>query len=405
MPQDNVRHTLNFWDLIRLSTRIFMVKPARTLLTILGTSIGIATVVFLMSLGYGLQYILLGKLITTQDSLITMEATYPEEFNMTLTQNSLEDLSKIKDVGEVSGIAEFPAEIKITDSPGLIVARMVNANYFRLSGVVPDLGNEFSNAQPGVILSVQGAQLINLPVNAASLGKQVFVKVYYQAASGVSQEVDIATALPIVGFITDPNTSPLAIIPVNTLPEAPSAFKSVFVKAKDINVLDSLKKDLTDKGFLISSRLDLVSQAQKVLNIITIVLGVFGITALTISSIGMFNTMIVSFMERTYEVGVMKSLGAMDSDVRNLFLMESLIMGVSGGVVGILLGIGGGALLNFILNVVAKKLGGKPFDLFITPIWLILLVIATSAIIGLISGFWPANRASRLSPKEAFLRK
>ena len=62
-------------------------------------------------------------------------------------------------------------------------------------------------------------------------------------------------------------------------------------------------------------------------------------------------------------------------------------------------------IFNFILNIVAKRLGGKPFTLFITPIWFILLVISSSAVIGLISGFWPAKRASGLSPKEAFLRK
>jgi ABC-type antimicrobial peptide transport system permease subunit len=405
MDNNIIRHTLKFWDLIRLSTRIFMVKPMRTVLTILGTAIGIATVVFLISLGYGLQYILLGKLVTTQDSLITMEATYPEESNLTMTQSSLNDLSKLQNVGEVSGVAEFPAEIKITDSPGLIVARMASENYFRLSGIVPDIGQEFSDANPGVILSAQGAQLINLPVSAASLGKQVSMKIYYQNADGSSTEVDVGKTLPIIGFITDPNASPLVIMPINTLPQPPPLFKSAFVKAKDVNVVNTLKNNLTDKGFIISARLDLVNQAQKVLNVITIVLGVFGITALTVSAIGMFNTMIVSFMERTYEVGVMKSLGAMDSDVRNLFLMESFIMGVSGGVVGILLGVSGGAVFNFVLNLVAKRLGGKPFNLFITPAWFIMLVIGTSAVIGLISGFWPAMRASRLSPKEAFLRK
>jgi ABC-type antimicrobial peptide transport system permease subunit len=182
-------------------------------------------------------------------------------------------------------------------------------------------------------------------------------------------------------------------------------FKTLYIKAKDVNFVAPLKDLLIEKGFLISARLDLVNQAQKILNIITIVLGVFGVAALTVSAVGMFNTMIVSFMERTYEVGVMKSLGAMDSDVRNLFLMESLIMGVAGGVSGILLGMGAGAIFNFILNLVAKRFGGKPFSLFITPMWFILLVIGSSAMIGLISGFWPARRASGLSPKEAFLRK
>ena len=124
-----------------------------------------------------------------------------------------------------------------------------------------------------------------------------------------------------------------------------------------------------------------------------------------VSAIGMFNTMIVSFMERTYEVGVMKSIGATDSDIRNLFLMESLIMGTAGGGVGILLGIAAGQAVNLVLNILAKRFGSEPFNLFITPIWFILLILLTSAMIGVISGFLPSRRASHLSPKEAFLRK
>jgi ABC-type antimicrobial peptide transport system permease subunit len=156
---------------------------------------------------------------------------------------------------------------------------------------------------------------------------------------------------------------------------------------------------------IISARIDLVNQAQKILNIITIVLGVFGVAALTVSAVGMFNTMIVSFLERTYEVGVMKSLGAMDSDVRNLFLMESAIMGLAGGVSGILLGVAGGQLFNFGLNILAHRLGGESIKLFYTPTWFIVLVLVSSTFIGLFAGFWPARRASGLSPKEAFLRK
>ncbi|MBX4201103.1 ABC transporter permease [Candidatus Parcubacteria bacterium] len=405
MDKDKNRHTLGYVDLFRLATRVFTVKPMRTLLTILGTSIGISTVVFLISLGYGLQYLLLGKLITTQESLITMQAIYPDGSNLLLTRDSVDDFSKTENVGEVSAVAEFPAEITLQDSPGLIVARIVDDNYFRLSGVVPDLGSAFTNDKPGIILSAHGAQLINIPVSAASLGKQVAIKIFYQDPEGVSREVNIAGTLPIVGFMTDLSQSPLAIVPNKAVSETPPVFSSVFIKAKNIDVVQSLKNALTDKGFIISARLDLINQVQKVLNVITIVLGVFGITALAVSAIGMFNTMLVSFMERTYEVGVMKSLGAMDSDVRNLFLMESLIMGLAGGVLGVLVGMGAGQICNFILNLLAQRFGGKSFTLFITPLWFIALVIITSAMIGLVAGFWPAHRASGLSPKEAFLRK
>lgn len=397
-------HTLSYIDLLRLSTRIFTVKPMRTLLTILGTSIGIGTVVFFVSLGYGLQYILLGKLVTTEDSLISMEATYPQESKLIITSNDLGAISKLPDIAEISPVAEFPAEIKITDSPGLIVSRLISPNYFRLSGQSPDLGEEFTDIKPGVVLSAQGAKLINLSAAQESLGKLVFIKTYYRNTDGTTKEMELEKPLPILGFITNENESPLALIPISAMP-LPPVYKSFLVKAKDAASVAQVKNELAEKGFLISAKLDLVNESQKILNIFTIVLGVFGVTALAVSAVGMFNTMVVSFMERTYEVGVMKSLGAMDSDVRNLFLMESLIIGTVGGVTGILLGMGAGEIVNFALNILAKRFGSEPFNLFITPFWFIILIILTSAFIGIISGFLPSRRASRLSPMEAFLRK
>jgi putative ABC transport system permease protein len=101
----------------------------------------------------------------------------------------------------------------------------------------------------------------------------------------------------------------------------------------------------------------------------------------------------------------MKALGATDGDVEKLFLMESLVMGLAGGVLGILLGTGLGEVLNIIISAISTHLGGGAFSLFASPIWFLALVISVSALIGLAAGFIPARRASKLSPKEAFLRK
>src|SRR3989338_8819287 len=128
----NQQHNLGFADLIRLSTRIFAVKPMRTILTIFGTSIGIGTVVFLISLGYGLQYILLGKLVTTQDSLITLQASFPQEAGLTITKQQVLDIDALPNVSEVSLVAEYSGELVHKDSTGLIVVKAVTSDYFRL---------------------------------------------------------------------------------------------------------------------------------------------------------------------------------------------------------------------------------------------------------------------------------
>jgi ABC-type antimicrobial peptide transport system permease subunit len=401
----NYNH-LSLLDLIKLSTRVFFVKPTRTYLTILGTSVGISAVVFLVSLGYGFQYLLLGKLVTTQDSLITLSASYPSETGLLIYPKTINDVSQLEGVSEISRMGEFSGEMDYEKLTGLLLIKEIEPSYFRLSGVSPDVGTTPSDKQPGVVLTSQALRLIGLPADTSSLGKEISLKAYYQDQhEETAQEADSVSALPIVGLVTDDTEPPAVYAYSSAFSIQPPFFKEIFVKSQNLKSVEPLREKLTDKGFLISAKVDLVNQANKILNAITIVLGVFGITALIVSAIGMFNTMIVGFLERIYEVGVMKSLGATDTDVRNLFLMESFLMGLSGGVTGVLLGMGAGKLVNFGLNVLASRLGGKPLQLFVTPWWFILLILGTSGLIGVMAGFWPAHRASVLSPKEAFLRK
>ena len=400
---------LRFGELFRLSLRTFRVKPIRAILTVAGMSVGIGAVLFLVSLGYGLQFILIGKLVTTEDSLITMEVSFPSESNKVIDRTELDSLKQIPEASEVSPVYVFPGEISSAGGSGLLVdARIVEGGYFRLSGTSPDIGNQLLSqaGESGVVISSQALKAIGMKADSSSLAKALSLKIFYQDPQTlVSDESDSLKPLPITGIIADDNQAPLVIVLPVSISKAPPFALKALVKAKDINTVEKLRDVLIGKGYLVSARIDLVNQARKIMNIITIVLGVFGITALIVSAIGMFNTMIVGFMERIYEVGILKSIGATDNDVRNLFLMEACMMGIFGGVGGIALGMGGGKLVNIALSVLATRLGGKPFELFITPYWFVLLILGLSVLIGLISGFWPAYRASGLSPKEAFARK
>lgn len=404
MPQHD---GLKFRDLVRLSFRTFRVKPTRAALTILGMSVGIGAVLFLVSLGYGLQYILIGKLVTTQDSLITMEVSYPSESNLTISDTTLKDIRGISNVAEVSPVADFSGEIRSATSSGLLIStKIIEPSYFRLTGSLPDLGESLSSGDNGIVISAQTLAPINLKPDATSLGKNLGLKVFYDdPQTGLTEEASSTVPLVIRGIITDTTLPPTILLFSNLLDRAPPFYRQALVKAVNINSVEMVRDQLLNRGFLVSARIDLVNQANNIMNAITIVLGVFGVTALVVSAIGMFNTMIVGFLERIYEVGILKSLGATDEDVRNLFLMESTMMGLFGGVGGIVLGLAVGKSLNAGINLLASRLGGKPFDLFITPSWFIILILLFSAIIGFASGFWPARRAAGLSPKEAFTKR
>lgn len=399
-------HSLSAWDLLKLSLRVFRTKPTRTILTVLGMSVGIGTVVFLVSLGYGLQYILIGSLITSEDSLMTLEAAYPSESGKNIDIEKMDEIKTKEEVDAVSPVTEFSGELSVAGgAPGLIpVTRVVRSSYFKFAGVYPDIGDVFNEDNPGIIVSAQALKLLGLAVDATIIGKEVTGKVYYPLPDGKTEEV-LISKLQIRGIITDENESPLAYIPYSSVSKEPTALKSLLIKARNVDLVEPLRDKLDKEGFLVSAKIDLVNQARKITNAITTVLMVFGTAALVVSAIGMFNTMIVGFLERIYEVGVMKSLGATDGDVQNLFLMESFMIGFLGGLTGVGIGMGGGAAINFVMSTLSQNLGSKALTLFITPTWFAIATLILSSCIGLISGALPARNASKLSPREAFVRK
>jgi ABC-type lipoprotein release transport system permease subunit len=399
--------SLKLKELLSLSLRTFRTKPQRAFLTIMGMSVGIATVLLLVSLGYGLQYILIGKLMTTQDSLVTMELSYPSESNILIKKPLLEHLRSEENIAEVSPVAEFPGEISQTNGTGILIdTRIVEPAYFRLAGLLPTIGIAPTAQNQGLVASSQTFIPLGLVPDATSLDKSLHFKIFYQDnKNNTSEESDSSTPIKIKGIISDESMAPTTIIFADSLSKEPPFYSKVLVKAKNVDVLEPLRDKLLGEGFLVSARIDLVTQARKITNIITIILGVFGITALIVSAIGMFNTMLVGFLERIYEVGILKSIGATDYDVRNLFLVESSLMGFLGGVGGIIIGVGGGWLLNISLSFFASRFGGDSIRLFLTPTWFMLLILGFSGMIGFVSGWWPAHRAAGLSPKEAFTRK
>ncbi|MBI2409763.1 ABC transporter permease [Candidatus Kaiserbacteria bacterium] len=400
------RHSVAFIDLVRLSLRIFRTKPTRTFLTILGMSIGIGTVVFLVSLGYGLQYILIGKLTTSQDSLTTLSASYPAESSLNISTSTVAKIAGFPGAVETSAVAEFSGILTIGDSSGLVpIVRVAEESVFRLSGITPDIGTPLRAGKDDVVISAQALTLLNQKADSNMLGKAVRVELYLPNPDGTVTSVAIERPFTVAGIMSGAQEPPLVIIPTGSLSVPAPSYKEVFIRAEDSQALVTLRDLLTQQGFIISANIDLVMQAEKITNIITIVLAVFGITALIVSAIGMFNTMLIGFIERTYEIGIMKAVGATNANVRDLFFVESGVIGLLGGTGGLTIGIALSMITNAVLNFISVQMGGKTFNLFILPFWFGTFVFLISIVIGIIAGLLPAFRASRLSPREAFTKQ
>ena len=115
--------------------------------------------------------------------------------------------------------------------------------------------------------------------------------------------------------------------------------------------------------------------------------------------------MTITLLERTEEIGIMKSIGASDISISMMFFMESAIMGFLGGCAGITIGWLGGLGFNAIINFIAARFGGESVSLFYSPMWFVLSILAFSAIVGFLTGFVPARRASKIDPLDALRYK
>jgi putative ABC transport system permease protein len=182
-------------------------------------------------------------------------------------------------------------------------------------------------------------------------------------------------------------------------------YNQLKVKVDSADNMEAIRNSIIDEGFLVSSLSDTIDQANKIFNVIKIILALFGLVALIVSAIGMFNTMTIALLERINEVGIMRALGISKKDIRKIFLFESVIMGFLGGIGGIFIGYVGGEIANFGVNIMANSFGGNSLDIFYNPPWFIAFILVFSIVIGFITGVYPSITASRLNPLTALRYK
>jgi ABC-type antimicrobial peptide transport system permease subunit len=178
-------------------------------------------------------------------------------------------------------------------------------------------------------------------------------------------------------------------------------YSQLKVITKEQNKVPGVRRSIETLGLRTVSTLDTVAEIEKLFATLRIVLGALGMIALTVAALGMFNTMTVSLLERTREVGVMKAMGMLSNDVRELFLAESMIMGVGGGVFGILLGVTLGKLVSVVLSSVSVLKGQGFIDISYVPWFFTLFILVVSFVVGIITGWYPSRRARQISALNA----
>ena len=209
-----------------------------------------------------------------------------------------------------------------------------------------------------------------------------------------------------------------AVIPINTARHIPRTefnniwdvlsgkhdqpgYASAIIRVKHIDFVESVQDSIESWGYSTFSILDQLSEMKKGFLIFDMGLGAIGTIALIVAALGIINTMVMSILERTREIGIMKAIGGSEGEIRLIFFVEAGIIGLSGGIMGL----GLGWLVTKIANAVANYTIMKEIDFtiqfFYIPVWLIGGAIGFSVIVSLLAGIYPASRAAAVNPVEA----
>ncbi len=396
-------------DLAQLSTRMFKTNPMRTWLTILGMGVGTGAVVVLVGLGFGLQQIILEQIVFG-DSLLSLGVSATGAQGLTLTQETVQEFEAIPGVVDAAPLARFPALITYKGLTGNVFIQGVEPPYLRYAGVTASFGDVFLEEDAGdtssVMLSPAVLKLFGIADEEAEafIGQKVSFRLLVPADDGTDtvNEIIIEKEYTVRGITKEASVlNAMMMLPELRNYVGIDEYERVQVNVDTNQNLPIVEELLIEKGYRVTALSKTVEQASKIFQGIQVVLATFGGIALVVSAIGMFNTMTVTLLERTKEIGIMRTIGASPNDVKYLFVSESVVVGFLGGVSGIVMGVVLGTTVNILLNVLASQFGGQAVGLFAFPLDFLLFIALFSAAVGYETGIFPAKRASTLNPLDA----
>ncbi len=388
-------------ELLKLSTTAIATNKLRSFLTTLGIIIGVFSIIVLVSIGSGIQSYVTSQISSLGSNIISV---VPGEegniFGGVLSNNlKLQDAKniqrKIATIGKVTPILQQSVIIKYkTKKTKNSFAGGVNYEYPQVvtslkmyQGRFFTKGQELSGS-PVVVLGYKVYDLFFKNQNA--LGKRVYVGEKQYTVVGVAEKTGT-----VLGAFDRDN---IVYIPVEL---AQSQFGSTYIReiavsanSKELvpvvikRIESTLLRRLNEDDFSIETAESISQTISNITNVLSIALGGIAAISLLVGGIGVANIMLVSVTERTREIGLRKALGAKRADILKQFLLESVMISVTGGLIGIILGIGASV-------VIAKLLVST-----VTP-WSVIIAFGFSVLVGVIFGMAPAIRASKLNPIDA----
>ncbi len=418
--------TINSISLFKLALSNLFTKRLRAFVTIGGVGLGIGFIVILISIGYGVEKLVIDR-VAGLNELRQAEVLPSDDGMLPITPEVVHDIGQVKNVEVVLPIISVAGRVSYSGSSTDLVAYGVQRKLFDLSDYQL-LAGEYYEDEEKVDTEVNTAAVVvldgevQLPEKSERLtvvsGK--FVELLgLNSASAIGQEFQVSfiagpplvasndvkytstVTYRICGVISEREATEM-YVPLGDLQDIGlGVYSQARVVAFSEATLSKVRAEVETMGYTTSSVTDTVAQIEQFFGNVRTIFGVIGVVALVIGALGMFNTLTVSLLERTREIGLLKAIGMRSNEVSRLLLSEAMTMGWLGGAMGILIGVIGGKLLSLVFTAISLAQGLGALDITYVPFWFGVFVLFIAVLVGAITGIIPVRYARNISPIDA----
>lgn len=372
---------------IKMSYKNIKSNKLRSILTMLGLIVGVSSVIILVGIVKGSTTSVLNEVSSLGSNILRVNIT--SDYNIKLDDlNKLEKENNIESISAYKNINATISKNSITSSKTSLTA--VDNNYIDISSLSLKKGRNIS------IIDIENKNKVCiLGSNAA--------ETYFSLSNPINETIKINNEeFTVVGILEESDTTDdTIIIPITTIKylNIDTSINNILIKVEETSNIDKTINEVENSirsnyqistdYFTVTSSTSILDSMSNITDTLSLLLGGIASISLIVGGIGVMNVMLVSVTERTKEIGIRKSLGAKKKDILYQFLIESLILCIIGGAIGILLGVSIGYILT---------LFGISYTLSLD---VIILSVSVSLLIGLIFGIFPAYKASSLNPIDA----
>jgi putative ABC transport system permease protein len=395
--------------LVKLATQSILKNKLRAALTMLGIIIGVAAVIVMVAVGYGARNRIRDQINNLGTNMIVITPGAAQQAGVSqgaqaFPNLSLKDVDKIRSesqlVSAVSPVLVSRAPIISGGGNWRTLINGVDTDYQTIRDWPTSSGDFFSaddvrSNRKVVVLGNTVAQ--NLFPGQDPVGTEIQIRnSVYKVVGVLSPKGQTASGSDSDDVVLIPyTTASLTLSGRSFIPQilASTANSSDIPAAQEeIRTLlrETHKTDPQTDDFTVKNQADLASAAESSTQVMTLLLAAIASISLLVGGIGIMNIMLVSVTERTREIGIRMAIGARGTDVLTQFLVESIVMGILGGLAGLIVGFAGAKLLGHFTG----------WETVISPI-IMIVAVGFSGAVGVFFGYYPARKAAALNPIEA----